>query len=691
MRRIATSSAICVSRSLIQLFLKLAFADSSLDKRLLRLSLLDKLAIAAFLLVALQPTSKAQGSPADLSITASPAVVQPTNGKLPPALTLAVFANDCEKINADLTQYSLQLTGIGLSLAQPSTGKCTITAKMNIDPNAPTGQYKILLLDKDGKPRGRADFAVMEASAGAIPSGLAPQVDVMWEVLSQSVCNDVFGKRVARNFYCIEIKIGNNTGHPLQLAGVGFSNHIDKLPGNPIIHANTSYASTRAVLLREEVLSPRNLFYHSLQGTGLVMAGFIPFFHAANATAHYATAVSIVTGPLLQAINIAGPDRVVGQLNNLDDESFRDSQIVPNNTQIRTIVFVEKRALTEQLSAISEQVSSMNNSQAASLTQPAMSKLDGTESTATQQQENSSSDKSQATAMSSQGKSAPNFKTALQKQVTSTEKNSQQLDKNPVFRFSTGDFSPLIVKLALGNLVVIGDEIEYLQRVQVQGTPSTAGASSATVTPLQLAFGNQNIGSSSAAQTVTLTNSGSTALSNLAVSLSGTNQNDFSQTNTCGTTAAAGANCTISVTFTPAAQGARGASLVIAYSGISQSVSLSGVGVGSGGGGLVFSPTPIPSFGTEKVGQTTTAKTLTITNSGQAPATGLAISITGQNAIDFSQTSQCSNTLAAGANCTVSMTFKPTATGARVATLIVTYTSGGTQLTPSFSLTGVGQ
>src|SRR5205823_3263079 len=137
----------------------------------------------------------------------------------------------------------------------------------------------------------------------------------------------------------------------------------------------------------------------------------------------------------------------------------------------------------------------------------------------------------------------------------------------------------------------------------------TAGASSATVTPLQLAFGNQNIGSSSAAQTVTLTNSGSTALSNLAVSLSGTNQNDFSQTNTCGTTAAAGANCTISVTFTPAAQGARGASLVIAYSGISQSVSLSGVGVGSGGGGLVFSPTPIPSFGTEKVGQTTTAKT----------------------------------------------------------------------------------
>ena len=420
------------------------------------------------------------------------------------------------------------------------------------------------------------------------------------------------------------------------------------------------------------------------------MAGFIPFFHAANATAHYATAVSIVTGPLLQAINIAAPDRVVGQLNNLDDESFRDSQIVPNNTQIRTMVFVEKRALTEQLSAISEQVSGMNNSQAASLLKLAAPKLDGTERTTTQQQENSNPDTSQATTTGSQGKNAPNFKAALQKQITSTEKNSQQLDKNPVFRFSTGDFSPLIVKLALGNLVVIGDEIEYLQRVQVQGTPSNGSASSVTVTPLQLTFGNQNVGSSSTAQTVTVTNSGSSGLSNFAASLSGTNQNDFSQTNTCGTTVAAGANCTISVTFTPTAQGASGASLVVAYSGSSQSVSLSGVGIGAGAG-LVFSPTPISSFGGEKVGQTSTAKTLTITNSGQSPATALAVSVTGQNAVDFNQTSQCGNTLASGANCTVSITFKPTATGARVATLIVTYVSGGTQLTPSLSLMGTGQ
>lgn len=683
MRRVAASSALGILKCVRLLKYGLTTSCSAIRLcRVLALTLLFGL---------LHSKLEAQVSGADIAITANPTVVQPQNGKLPTSLTLAVFANDCEKSNLDLTQYSLQLTGTGLSLAQPSAGRCSISAKMNIEPNTPTGQYKILLLDKNGAPRGAADFAVMEASAGAIPSGLAPQVDVLWEVLGQKICNDVFGKRVARNFYCIEIKIGNNTGHPLQLAGVGFSNHLDKLPGRPsVIHANTSYASTRAVLLRESTLSPRNVFYHSVQATGLIMAGFIPFFHAANPTAHYATAVAIVTGPLLQAINVIGPDRVVGQLNNLDDESFRDNQIIPNNTQIRTTVFVEKRALSEQLSEVADEVANMSNSHAAELIQSGTS-TNGVDGSTHAESNSAGSGKLQRNgAGSPAGQSTPIFKAALQEQVASTEKNSQQKDTNPVFRFSTGDFSPLVVKLALGNLVVIGDEIEYLQRVQAQGTPSTGAASSVTVTPLQLSFGKQNVNSGSAAQTITVTNYGSSALSNVAASLSGTNQNDFSQTTTCGNSVAAGTNCTISVTFTPTAQGARASTLVIAYSGISQSVSLSGVGIGIGAI-LVFSPTLIPSFGSETVGQTSTSKTVTITNSGQSSATALAVNMTGQNAADFNETSQCGNSLASGANCTVSITFKPTATGDRFASLIVTYTSGGSQFTPSLSLAGTGQ
>ena len=606
-----------------------------------------------------------------ISISASPVVVQP--GKSTLTFNLGVTATECDKVNADLTTYTLQITGTGLSLSQPHPGKCIIDETLSVDPSAPAGNYKLLLMDKDGTPRGYTDIAVLEPSAGAIPSGLAPQVDVMWDVLSQSVCNDVFGKRVARNFYCIEIKIGNNTGHPLQLAGVGFSNHLDKLPGSPIvIHANTSYASTRAVLLREEVLSPRNIFYHSLQGTGLVMAGFIPFFHAANAGKNYATAVSIVTGPLLQAINIAGPDRVVGQLNNLDDESFRDNQVVPNNAQIRTIVFVEKRALTEQLASISDEAANGHSSALLGV--------------APQSQQKNENGNQQAAS------NASDLRTTLQSQTLQARKNSEQKDTNWLFKFSTGDFSPLIVKLALGNMVVIGDVIEYLQRVQVQATPSTGTASSVTVTPSELKFSDENVGSSAAAQNVTVTNSTSASLTGFSVTLSGTNLNDFSQTNTCGTTVSAGANCAISVAFTPTAQGARAGSLVVAYGGGSQTVSLTGVGISGVGGGLVnFTPTTVPAFASQKVGNSSSPQTLTLTNSGTSPLTGFSASMGGLNASDFSQSSTCTATIAAGANCNLSLTFKPTGTGPRVGTLTITYTLGGAQQTPSFPLSGTGQ
>lgn len=498
----------------------------------------------------------------DIKIAASPAVVQASNGKLPASIPLAVTAKACDK-DVDLHSDTLFIAAAGLSFsAKPAAGQCALTTTLSIDPNAPPGNYKIVLMDANGKPVGSTDFAVLETTAGPIPSGLAPQVDVLWEVLSQKVCNDVFGKRVARNFYCIEVKIGNNTGHPLQLAGIGFAQHLDQLPGHPqTILANTSYASTRAVLLRESVLSPRNIFYHGVQATGLVMAGFIPYFHAANATAHYATAVAIVTGPLLQAINIVGPDRVVSQLNNLDDESFRDNQIIPNNTQVRTIVFIEKLALSELLDDLPKRF-------------PTLFDADGTK-------DGGPAKGARVAGKNSGGSAQPGMNATRTRMLDKTQRNSEQRDTTPIFKFRTGDFSPLLVKLALGDLVVIGDEIQYLQRVQVQGAAS-GGASSLSVVPSRLDFGSQSLGSATKAQVVTVTNSGSSAISGLTTNLSGTHQQDFSKTSTCSDsgTLEAGASCTISVTFTPGDQQARAGTLTVAYSGgVPQTVSLSGVGV----------------------------------------------------------------------------------------------------------------
>lgn len=57
---------------------------------------------------------------------------------------------------------------------------------------------------------------------GPLVPGLDPQVDIMWAVVPQNVVKDNFGQRVGKLFYCLEVAIGNNSGYNLQIATVGF-------------------------------------------------------------------------------------------------------------------------------------------------------------------------------------------------------------------------------------------------------------------------------------------------------------------------------------------------------------------------------------------------------------------------------------------------------------------------------------
>ena len=84
-------------------------------------------------------------------------------------------------------------------------------------------------------------------------------------------------------------------------------------------------------------------------------------------------------------------------------------------------------------------------------------------------------------------------------------------------------------------------------------------APAVTLSPSGLEFDGQRTGTTSAAQTVTLTNSGNAPLTISSISASG----DFAQTNTCGNSVAVGANCIINVTFTPSAGGTRNGALTI--------------------------------------------------------------------------------------------------------------------------------
>jgi endoglucanase Acf2 len=107
-----------------------------------------------------------------------------------------------------------------------------------------------------------------------------------------------------------------------------------------------------------------------------------------------------------------------------------------------------------------------------------------------------------------------------------------------------------------------------------------AATPSATLSPTTLSFGNQNVGTTSAAKTLTLTNNGPGAMTISSVALTG----DFSQTNNCGTSLAANATCTINISFRPTAAGARTGTLTISdnASNSPQTASLSGTGVTQG-------------------------------------------------------------------------------------------------------------
>lgn len=105
--------------------------------------------------------------------------------------------------------------------------------------------------------------------------------------------------------------------------------------------------------------------------------------------------------------------------------------------------------------------------------------------------------------------------------------------------------------------------------------------SGALLAPAAIAFGNQNVGQTSAAQTSILTNTSSAVLNITSIAISGPQSGDYEQTNTCGTSIGAGINCAITVTFSPQGTGVRTAVIQITdgASNSPQMIGLSGTGI----------------------------------------------------------------------------------------------------------------
>jgi len=207
-----------------------------------------------------------------------------------------------------------------------------------------------------------------------------------------------------------------------------------------------------------------------------------------------------------------------------------------------------------------------------------------------------------------------------------------------------------------------------------------------TLSPTSLNFGDQSVDFASPFQQVTVGNSATTGLtlSNPPFSISA----NFAQTNNCPTSLATNKTCTVDIAFLPTQNGAFSGDLFVNSNtnGLAPTfVALTGNGVVGApaltlsSGGLVFNPQVITT--------TSPVQDVTITNTSNVPVTIFGASITEAAPTDYIQ-SGCIQTLTPGAECFVRVTFVPTATGTRAAT--VTLVDSTTVGSHSFTLTGTG-
>lgn len=190
-----------------------------------------------------------------------------------------------------------------------------------------------------------------------------------------------------------------------------------------------------------------------------------------------------------------------------------------------------------------------------------------------------------------------------------------------------------------------------------------------------LVFGNTQVGVSSAPQTVVITNCGTADLTITNVTKTGTASGDFDIVPNCNTPVAPGDTCSLDITFTPATNGLRTATVSL----FSDAPNSPHQFVVSGTG---FIPAPaicsstLLDFPNTTVGGSSLAS-VTITNCGTAPLVVTGLGLKGPQASEFGIASTTCGVVATGSTCQVQLLFSPAAGGLRDAQLTITNNAAG--------------
>lgn len=225
--------------------------------------------------------------------------------------------------------------------------------------------------------------------------------------------------------------------------------------------------------------------------------------------------------------------------------------------------------------------------------------------------------------------------------------------------------------------------------VPISGTPvqPVSGPVATLVPNTPLDFGSVTVGTTGNTTVIHVVNTGGQSFGFSSISISGANNGDFSQTNTCTAPLAPNQNCSISITFSPSAAGTRSATLNISDTapGSPQTLPLTGQGVAPQPA-VTLMPGSL-TFPDTVQGNSSPAQTATLTNSGQATLTIASIAVGGTNPSDFAQANNCAS-VAPSASCSIHVTFTPLAAGQRTASVTITDNAIGSPRTIPLSGTG---
>jgi hypothetical protein len=247
-------------------------------------------------------------------------------------------------------------------------------------------------------------------------------------------------------------------------------------------------------------------------------------------------------------------------------------------------------------------------------------------------------------------------------------------------------FTPQTAGVLSGIVTFAAAPTGKMQVVALTGVGTAAPAPFAALSASALSFAGIATGTTSPAQSVTLTNSGSAILTGISVALTAGNTAQFAESTTCSASLAVGSSCQISVAFTPGSPSASySATIAITDNSADlasrQAISLIGTSAAPPPAPLTALSTALLSFGPTEIGSTAPSQAINLTNPGNASLTGTSISIAGATPGPFAQTSTCGTSLPAGGSCSISVVFSPSNSGTVGAVLSISDSATGSPQT----------